>query len=205
MLMRSEARAALHKTESAHQNGWWDAHPGATGTQGLIAAIGGSATAVGDSTATTGLIENFAQDKGNVSIAMGEALFQASAQSANTGGVLAAATTFLDALGADIIFEYQGGQSVEGQQASSAASELEYLALDFHGWSPPRGPIVIQMQQPFGQSDQPLGLEASHGNFAQVLATSEAHGANALSATFTSAVAIENHFSFVNAVGIVAV
>jgi len=43
-----------------------------------------------------------------------------------------------------------------------------------------------------------------HGNFAQVLALAEAHGADTLSATVTNALAIENHFSFVNAVGIVA-
>jgi hypothetical protein len=39
----------------------------------LIATIGGSAIAIGDTTTATGLVENFAQEKGNVSIAIGRA------------------------------------------------------------------------------------------------------------------------------------
>jgi hypothetical protein len=170
----------------------------------LITAIGGSATAVGDSTAAIGFIENFVQSKGNVSIAMGEAIFQASAHSAETGGALAAASTFVEVSGADIIFEYESVQSNQGLHDAWAASELDYFAIDIHGWSPRHGPIVIQVQQAFDHSDQPFALEASSGNFAQVFAAAEAHGANALSATFTNALTIENNFSFVNAVGIVA-
>ena len=50
---------------------------------GLIAVIGGSAAAAGDGSAVTGFVENFAADEGAYSIAMGEAIFQASAHSSN--------------------------------------------------------------------------------------------------------------------------
>jgi hypothetical protein len=201
----ADAKPAVQKPEPAHHNSSGHAHVGVPEAQGsLITAIGGSAAAVGDSTAATGFIENFAQGKGNVSIAMGEAIFQASAHSAETGGALAAANTFLDVAGADIIFEFESAQSKQGPHGAWATSELDYFAIDISGWSPPHGPIVIQVQQPFGHLDQPLGHETSYGDFAHVFAAAEAHGLNALSATFTNALTIENHFSFVNAVGSVA-
>ena len=64
----------------------WHAHRGVSDAQGsLIAAIGGTATAVGDSTAATGSIDNFVQNREHISIAMGEATFFASAYSAEPG------------------------------------------------------------------------------------------------------------------------
>ena len=44
----------------------------------------------------------------------------------------------------------------------------------------------IEVHQPFDHH-QPAGLELPQGNFAQVLAMPEAHGANTLSATRTGA------------------
>ena len=106
--------------------------------------IGGSAIAVGDASAVTGFVENVAIDKGAISIAMGEAIFQASAQSASPNGAAAAADTFLDVSGADFIIEREVGGSKHGAHDASAFSELDYLAIDIHGWSPPHGPIVIE-------------------------------------------------------------
>ena len=169
----------------------------------LLAVIGGSATAAGDASAVTGFIENFAEDRDDYSIAMGKAIFEASAYGCNPGDALAAADTFLDVLGADFIFEHEIDQSRHGPYDAWARSELDYFSIDIHGWSPPHGPIVIDMHQPFGHG-QPIGQDPFHGNFAQVIALAEAHGADTLSATFTNALTIESHFSFVNAVGIVA-
>ena len=51
-----------------------------------------------------------------------------------------------------------------------------------------------------------LSISANgHGNYADVMAMAEAHGAGSLSATLTNALTFENHFSFVNAMGMVAV
>jgi hypothetical protein len=185
----------------------WDerggGHQNYQSPDGLLAVIGGSATAAGEVTAVTGFVENFAEDRGDYSIAMGKAIFEASSYACKPGGALAAVGTFLDVSAADFIFEREIGQSKQGPYDAWARSELDYLSIDIHGWSPPQGPIVIEVHQPVGR-DQPCGLELPQGNFAQVLAMSEATGANALSATFTNALTIENHFSFVNAVGIVA-
>ena len=94
MHMHVDARAAVQRPE---------AQLDASGAQGsLITAIGGTATAIGDSTATTGFIDNFVQNKGHISIVMGEATFLTSAYSAEPGNALAAAGTFLDISGADI-------------------------------------------------------------------------------------------------------
>jgi hypothetical protein len=91
---------------------------------------------------------------------------------------------------------------MHGPYDAWARSELDYLSIDIHGWSPPQGPIVIEVLQPVGH--QPGGLELPQGNFAQVPAMSEAHGANTLSATLTNALTFENHFSFVTALAMVA-
>jgi hypothetical protein len=170
---------------------------------GLIAVIGGSAAAAGDASAVTGFVENFATDDGAYSLAMGEAIFQASAHSSNPGAAAAAASTFLDVSGADFIIEEEVGQSKHGSHDASAFSELDYLAIDIHGWSPKHGPIVIEPDQSFGHHP-PFGPEPLHGAFAQVFAMAEAHGAHTLSATLTNALTVDNHFSFVNAMAMVA-
>jgi hypothetical protein len=82
---------------------------------GLIAVVGGSAMAAGDASAVSGFVENFAADQGAYSIAMGEAIFEASAHSSSPGGGGggAAADTFLGVSGADFIIEQEVGQSME--------------------------------------------------------------------------------------------
>jgi hypothetical protein len=170
---------------------------------GLLAVIGGSAMAAGDASAVSGLVENFAADKGAYSMAMGEAIFQASAHSSSPGDAVAAAGTYLDVSGADFIIEQEVGQSKQGPNDASAFSELDYLAIDIHGWSPRHGPIVIELDQSFGHH-QPFGQEPLQGDFAQVFAMAEAHGANTLSATLANSLTVENHFSFVNAMAMVA-
>ena len=125
-------------------------------------------------------------DKGAYSIAMGEAIFQASAQSASPDGAAAAADTFLDVSGADFIIERESrADRSTALHDASAFSELDYLAIDIHGWSPPHGPIVIELGGPFGHH-QSFGHDTLQGDFAQVFAMAEAHGANTLSATLTS-------------------
>lgn len=194
-----------------HRHGWDERghhpHPSPAHApdpqEGLAVAIGGSATAAGEASGVTGFVENFAEDRGDYSIAIGEAIFQASAHSCTPGGALATANTFLDVSGADFIFEHEVGQSTQGRYDAWARSELDYLSIDIHGWSPPQGPIVIEVHQPFGHHEPP-GLELPQGNFAQVLAMSEVHGANTLSATLTNALTVENHFSFVTALAMVA-
>jgi hypothetical protein len=205
MQMHPNAKASIAATEPAQPHSIGHAAGGTCDpSTGLIVAVGGSAIAIGDTTTATGFVENFAADKGNVSIAMGEAFFQAAADATTPHGALAAATTFLDVTGADIVFERESGHAKHGAHDAWAVSELDYFAIDIHGWSPPNGPIVIDLHQPFHHHGHAFALEAFSGNFAHVFAAAETHGVDGFSATFTEAMTIENHFSFVNATGLVA-
>jgi hypothetical protein len=171
----------------------------------MIAVLGGSAAAAGDDTAAIGSIENFAEDRGGYSIATGEAIFEASAHSAERGAAAAAADTFLSVSGADFIFEREIDHAMRGPHDATARSELEYLSIDIHGWSPPHGPIVIEMGHMGHCFGQHASFDQGYGNFAMALATAEAHGVDGLAATLTTAFTVENRFSFVTATGIVAV
>jgi hypothetical protein len=76
--------------------------------------------------------------------------------------------------------------------------------LNINGWSPVGGPVVIELQQPDHQGP-PDGHRPPDGNYAAVIATADADGADSLSATTTIALTVENQFSFVTAIAVVAV
>ena len=170
---------------------------------GLVAVIGGGAIAAGEYSAVTGFIQNFAEHEDGYSIAMGEAIFEASAHSSERGGALAAASTFLDVSGADFIFEHEIEHATERFHDATASARLDYIAIDIEGWAPRNGPIVIDTPQPFDQHHLPRP-DALPGNFAQIAAVAEAHGAGTLAATLTHALSVENHFSLVNGMAMVA-
>jgi hypothetical protein len=183
-----------------------DQEMGASGAshEGLVALVGGSAAAAGQHTLTTGLVQNFAEDRVTYSIARGEAIFEASAHSTEPGGAVAAADTFLVVSHADFIIENERSYGGHGSNDAWAVSELDYVAIDIKGWSPTDGPMVIEWHQ-LGHHWQTCGNEPPYDNNAYVTALAEAHGAGSLSATLTNALTFENHFSFVNAMGMVAV
>jgi hypothetical protein len=179
-------------------------HEAGSSEEGQIAVVGGNAAAAGQDTLTTGLVQNFAEDKGGYSIIVGDAIFEASAQSPEPGGAIANASTFLAVAGADFIIEYESSHGGLGPNDAWASSELYYIALNINGWSPGGGPVVRELHQP-GHHFQPPGNQPSDGNYAHVISIAEAHGADSLSATLTNALMIENQFSFVNAIGVVAI
>jgi hypothetical protein len=166
-----------------------------------VALLGGSAVAAGQDTLTTGLVQNVAEDRITYSIATGDAIFKASAHSPEPGGAVAAADTFLVVSHADFIIENERSYGGHGPNDAWVISELDYVAIDIKGWSPPGGTVVID----FSQWLESRGHDLPHGNYADVMAMAEAHGAGSLSATLTDALTFENHFSFVNAMGMVAV
>jgi hypothetical protein len=194
----SEHHSDAHKAHSAP-----DQETGALGGshEGLVALVGGSAVAAGQDTLTTGLVQNFAEDRITYSIATGGAIFEASAHSPEPGDPVAAADTFLVVSHADFIIENERSYEGDGPNDAWAMSELDYIAIDVKGWSPPGGTVVID----FSQRLPSCGHDPPHGNYADVMAMAEAHSSGSLSATFTNALTIENQFSFVNAVGVVAV
>jgi hypothetical protein len=196
-----------------HRHGWEEPHgrhhhhdglaSAPAPADGLIAIIGGSAIAAGESSAVTGFIQNFAEHNDGYSIAMGEAIFQASAHSSESGGALAAASTFLNVSGADFIFEREIEHATQRFHDAAARAQLDYIAIDIEGWTPRHGPIVIDTPQLFDQHHPP-GTDPLPGNFAQMVAVAEVHGADTLAVTLTHALTVENHFSLVNGMGIVA-
>ena len=146
--------------------------------------IGGSAIAVGDASAVTGFVENVAIDKGAISIAMGEAISGVGAVS-QPERRRSRRRHLSRCVGADFVIEREVGAQARRSRRVGLLLELDYLAIDIHGWSPPHGPIVIELGGPSGHH-QSFGHDTLQGEFAQVFAMAEAHGANTLSATLTS-------------------
>jgi hypothetical protein len=190
----------------AHRGGAYHQEAGASGVphESAIAVVGGGAVAAGQDTLTTGLVQNLGKDHGGYSIMVGDATFEASAQAPAAGGVDAAANTFMTVSGADYIVKDQSSHGGSGPNDAWASSELDFVAVNINGWSPEGGPLVYELHQP-GHQVQPDGHQLPHGNYAAVIATAEAHGADSLSATQTNALTVENQFSFVNAIAVVAV
>jgi hypothetical protein len=168
----------------------------------VIAVLGGSAVAAGEDTVTIGLVQNSAEDKGGYSIMVGDATFEASAQAPEAGGADAAANTVLAVSGADYIIKDESSHGGSGPNDAWASSELDYVAVNIDGWSPEGGPVVIELHQP-GHQVQPDGHKPPDGNYAAVIASAEALGADSLTATQTNALTVENQFSFVNAIAVV--
>jgi hypothetical protein len=136
---------------------------------------------------------------------VGDATFEASAQSPETGGAAAAANTFLTVSGADYIIKDLSSHGGSGPNDAQASSELDFVAVNINGWSPAGGPVVIELQQP-GHQGQPDGHQPPDGNYAAVIATAEAHGADSsLAATQTNALTVENQFSLVTGISVVGV
>ena len=200
-----ERRIEWAERFGAHHGGAKHQEAGASGVpqESQIAVVGGGAVAAGQDTLTTGFVQNLAEDKASYSIIVGDAIFEASAESPEPGGAVAVASTFLTVLGADFIIEYESNHGGRGPNDAWASSELCYVALDIKGWSPGAGPVVIELHQPGHQFQ--YGHQPPDGNYAHVIAMAEAHDAAGLSATLTNALTVENQFSFVNAIAMVVV
>ncbi len=168
---------------------------------GMTVLIGGSAIAWGDGSVSLGLLESRAEDRGFYSIAAGEAVFEASASSLDPGGAFASARAFIEVAGADFVFVSEAEGAMQGPTQAWARSEIDYLSIDIHGWSPPHGPVSIVLDQPCVAAE-PFVAEA-FGSFAQAVAMADSYGPGSLSDTFTESLAVENQFSFVQAMGLV--
>jgi hypothetical protein len=104
---------------------------------GLTTALGGSATAVGDSTLVTGTIANSATDVGPVTRSSGTSSFTASAQSSDWETSYADAYTYADVDGEDLLITItrtSNDTSHSGDQTTmSATSSTTVFALDIEG------------------------------------------------------------------------
>ena len=184
--------------------------------ESVISVVGGSAVAAGQDTVTIGLVQNFAEDsslplphgvgKGGYTIMVGDAIFEASAQAPEAGGADAAANTFMALSDADFIIKFESSDGRRQANDASASSELSYIALNINGWSPEGGPVVTSSINQPGHQVRPDEHQPPDGNYAAVIATAEAHGADSsCRPQQTTALTVENQFSFVTAIAVVAV
>lgn len=175
----------------------------------MLTVVGGDAYAAGASTDATGVVSNHITDLGNVTIASGYAIFEATATSPAHGSSMAAADTFLSVTGADIVMEFDFNTSFHIGNTMVAASEISYIAIDIANWTPPHGPLVMDFSahsaiEGHGHGNAYLPSLVPSGNFAQVAAVADAQGPNTLTSTLTQALTIENHFSLVSGAAMVA-
>src|SRR5262249_56429451 len=72
----------------AHRGGAYHQDAGASGVphESVMAGVGGDAVAAGEDTVTIGLVQNDGKDHAGYSIIVGDATFQASAQTPQAGG-----------------------------------------------------------------------------------------------------------------------
>ena len=184
--------------------------------ENVISVVGGSAVATGQDTVTIGLVQNLAEEsslplphgvgKGGYSIMVGDAIFEASTQAPEAGGVDAAANTFMTVSDADFIIKFESSDGSWQANDAWASSERGYIALNINGWSPEGGPVVIEQLDQSGHQVHPDGPQPTDGNYANVIATADAHGAHSsLAATTTIALTVENQFSLVTGISVVGV
>jgi hypothetical protein len=174
----------------------------------LVTAIGGDAYATGTSTDANGFVNNTIKDMGNITIASGEAVFEATGTSPTPGGASAGADTFLAVAGADIVVEFTFDRTVTLGNTVVAVSATRYWAIDIENWEPPNGPLVIDFQ---AHSANQIERGSAHlpdlalpsVNVATVAAFADAHGTDTLASTLALAVT-ENQFSLVSGLSIVA-
>jgi hypothetical protein len=177
----------------------------------LVTAIGGDAFATGIGTVTSGVVNNTVKDLGPVTIASGFAVFEATGTSPTPGGASADADTFLAVAGADIVVEASFDAHVKLGNTVIAVSETRYVAVDIENWTPPNGPLVVDVRSHAGLN-QIGGPDAHHlpgdaawsGSLATVAAFADAQGANTATATLAYSLAVANQFSLVSGLSIVA-
>ena len=164
----------------------------------LTVVIGGFAAAAGEQSLATGLVESVAQERGGVSMASGEAIFDAFGYAGQPGEAFAAADTFLQIAGADLVLRWDSEGSGISDGQAWAHSQIDYLAIDVAAWSPAQ-PIVVELDHAF--ASPPLHLDGGPAGFAAVLAAVEVHGADTLSLASTYAFT-DHQFSFVQAMAL---
>lgn len=169
---------------------------------GMSASFGGSALAIGDNTLTTGHVAGRMVDKGDYAVAKGEATFLGAAQSGPGAPLAAAATTFVDVDSADFVFTRTRIKSVSGEDGVSVRTSTKFFAIDFDGWAPDSGPIVVEMNSFRAIASN---MQSFAGNLATVDAAAHARGDNTLSATLTVSLVVDQQLSAVDGMATMAI
>lgn len=195
---------SLHRDAGELANDPGGCH-GVDATSGLAVLIGGFAAASGDLTLATGTVQSTAQDRPGVSIAWGEAVFEAYGYDQDSTGAFAAADTWLHVSGADLLLrsDFESSGSDPGAGQAWAHSQIDYMAIDIHGWSPAQT-TVIELGQAFAVQSPGAHLDPFSYcslNFAAVAASVQAESTNTLALTSIQSFA-DSQFSFVHAMAL---
>jgi hypothetical protein len=171
----------------------------------LVLVVGGTAVASGDNTLATGEVRTDIKDMGRITKATGEATFIAAAESSD-GNAYADADTFVDAVGADIVFirTVETGPDHGNDGTAFATSTTKVVAIDIEGIELAGGPIVIDSTLTMPSRAQYTHLDLM-GHVASVSADAHAAGDNTLASTDTFAyidATADNQFSIVGGLAI---
>ena len=173
----------------------------------LVTAIGGDAYATGTDTDANGVVNNTIKDMGNVTVAKGSAIFEATGTSSTQDDASADADTYLAVTGADIVVT--GNVELENTDGNTAvaSSGTRYIAIDIENWAP--DPLVIDFHHSANYVESLKGDAPPSGNVATVAASADAYSAdaydaNTATAALTYSLAVENEFSLVSGLAMVA-
>jgi len=180
----------------------------------MAAVIGGEGNAVGENTLVDADIFSRLIDNGSVTVAFGTATFTAAAVSGN-GLVFAAADTFADVAGADVvlIFTDELMSSLEdGSLSAFERSTTRFVAIDFEEFDLRGGPIVINSYDVDVLRDRGCSCMCGddervqiEGNVAQLNVDATANATNTLVDVSSSVLTVEDQLSSVSAVAVTAV
>lgn len=171
---------------------------------GMSTVAGGSAIAFGDNTLASGQISGKTVDKGGYTVAKGSVTFTGAAQSDEAGAVAAGATTFAAVSGADLVMTFTFDQATIGSNSVVVRSTTKYIAVDYDGWAPTGGPIVMQMNSSLFLSG-PFKPFKGIGNLATIDAAAYSKGDHSLASTLTESLSIQGTMSAVSGMAVMAV
>jgi hypothetical protein len=180
----------------------------------MAALIGGEGNAVGTNTLVDADIFSRMIDTGSVTVAFGRAMFTAAALS-DADLVFAAADTFADVSGADVVLVFTDELMSSLEEASQSAFERStttFVAIDFEEFDLLGGPIVLNSYDADVLRDRgcPCACGGSEGlniegNVAQLNVDATANATDTLVDVSSSVLTVEDQLSSVSAVAVTAV
>ena len=182
-------------------------------TTPVTSLLGGDGTAVGEDTLVDADIFSRLIDLGSVTIAFGTAKFSSAAVSGEDPA-FAAAMTFADVSGADLVFVFNKTISASSEHCGSSfateTSTTSYIAIDFENFDFKEGQIAFNFYDARSYLDGGGRVSRSNipnidGNLSTLDVDAQALGENTLVDVLASILTIEDQLSSVSAVTVSSV
>lgn len=179
----------------------------------VTAIIGGEGNAVGEQTLVDADIFSRLMDLGSITVAFGSASFEATA--VGEGLAYAAANTFADVSGADVVFIFTEKTmmppSQDGLSWAKEVSKTTYVAIDFETFDLCGGPLVLNYDDiDLFSSGNWRGCRGNdipriEGNVAELNVDALAQAENTLVDVSSSVLTVENELSSVSAMAVTGI